>query len=372
MSYDINPPFRADHVGSLLRPKALLEAREKRAKGEISDTDLRAAEDDAIREVVKMQEGLGLESITDGEFRRTFFHTDFLEKLKGIEVKGGYTKKFHRVDGNVDFAPPKLVVSGKLERTHEINVTDFDFLKSVTSETAKLAIPSPTMVHFRGGRGAIDDVSYPDMDEFFTDLAQVYRQEINELAGHGCTYLQLDDTNLAYLCDPNLKEETRKIGEDPDRLPHVYAQLINECLADAPDGMTTAIHLCRGNFRSAWVAEGGYDPVAEVLFNEINVDTYFLEFDDERSGGFAPLRHVPENKTVVLGLISSKLPELESKDEIKARIDEASQYLDLKQLCLSPQCGFSSTVHGNEVSMDDQKAKLNLVLEIADEVWGSS
>lgn len=372
MSYDLNPPFRAEHVGSLLRPKALLEAREKRGKGEITDEQLREAEDAAIRDVVKMQESLGLKSITDGEFRRTFFHTDFLEKLKGIEVQGGISKKFHRVDGDVDFAPPKLVVTGKLERDREINVADFDYLKSVTIQTPKLAIPSPTMVHFRGGRGAIDEASYPDMDEFFTDLAKVYREEIRELAEHGCRYLQMDDTNLAYLCDPKLKEDTRKIGEDPDKLPHVYAQLINECLADVPDSMTVGIHLCRGNFRSAWVAEGGYDPVAEVLFKEINVDTYFLEFDDERSGGFAPLRHVPRDKTVVLGLISSKLPQLESRDEIKQRIEEAAEYLDLQQLCLSPQCGFSSTVHGNDITMDDQKAKLNLVLEVADEVWGNA
>ena len=372
MSYKIKPPFRADHVGSLLRPGTLLQAREKFANGGISAQELRQAEDAAIREAVSFQEDLGLHAITDGEFRRTFFHTDFLQKLKGIEIRGGIEKKFHRVNGDVDFAPPKLVVTGRLQREHEINVEDFRFLKSLTRETAKLCIPSPTMVHFRGGRGAIDEVSYPDMDEFFHDLARVYREEINELAASGCTYLQLDDTNLAYLCDTNLRQAARDMGEDPDQLPHVYAQLINECLAGVPDTMTTGIHLCRGNFRSAWVAEGGYDPVAEVLFQAINVDTYFLEYDDERSGGFAPLRHVPANKTVVLGLISSKLAQLESRDEIKQRIDEAAKYLDLGQLCLSPQCGFSSTVHGNELSMEDEKAKLAMVVDIAEDVWGET
>jgi len=372
MTYKIKPPFRADHVGSLLRPRALLLAREKFADGKITAEELRKVEDTAIREAVKFQEDIGLHAVTDGEFRRTFFHTDFLKKLKGIEIKGGIAKKFHRVNGDVDFSPPKLVVTGKLQREHEINVEDFKYLQSLTSETAKLCIPSPTMVHFRGGRGAIDEVSYPDMDEFFHDLARVYREEINDLAANGCTYLQLDDTNLAYLCDPNLRQATRDMGEDPDKLPHVYAGLINECLAGVPDSMTVGIHLCRGNFRSAWVAEGGYDPVAEVLFKEINVDTYFLEYDDERSGGFAPLRHVPGNKTVVLGLISSKLARMESGDEIKKRVDEAARYVDMGQLCLSPQCGFSSTVHGNELTMEDEEAKLALVVDLAREIWGDS
>lgn len=372
MTYKIDPPFRADHVGSLLRTPDLLAARDKFAKGEISDADLRRAEDDAIRVAVKLQEDAGLKAITDGEYRRTFFHTDFLQRIDGVEVMGGISKKFHRANGDIDFAPPKLVVTGKLKRSREINVKDFDYLKSITKETPKIPIPSPTMVHFRGGRGAIDEVAYPDMDEFFADLARVYREEIAELARHGCRYLQLDDTNLAYLCDPKLREDAKSRGEDPDELPRTYARLINECLKDKPDDMIVGIHLCRGNFKSAWVAEGGYDPVAEVMFKEINVDTYFLEYDDPRSGDFAPLRHMPDNKTVVLGLISSKQAQLESKDDIKRRIDEAAKLVPLEQLCLSPQCGFSSTVHGNEVTWDDQIAKLRLVVKIADEVWGDS
>jgi 5-methyltetrahydropteroyltriglutamate--homocysteine methyltransferase len=371
MTYKINPPFRADHVGSLLRTPELLAARDKHAQGDISDAELRKAEDEAIKVAVKLQEDVGLKGITDGEYRRTFFHTDFLQRIDGVEVQGGIEKKFHRAGGDVNFAPPKLVVTGKLKRTRQINVEDFDYLKSITRETPKMTIPSPTMVHFRGGRGAIDQVSYPDMDEFFADLAEVYRQEIAELADHGCRYLQMDDTNLAYLCDPKLREDAKQRGEDPDELPRTYAQLINACLEDKPDDMVVGIHLCRGNFKSAWVAEGGYDPVAEVLFKEINVDTYFLEYDDPRSGDFAPLRHMPANKTVVLGLISSKLAQLESGDDIRRRIDEAAKHMPLEQMCLSPQCGFSSTVHGNEVSWDDQIAKLRLVVEVADEVWGT-
>ena len=372
MTYKIDPPFRADHVGSLLRTPELLAARDKFAKGEISETDLRRSEDEAIKVAVRLQEDVGLKAITDGEYRRTFFHTDFLQRIDGVEVMGGISKKFHRANGDVDFAPPKLVVTGKLKRSREINVKDFDYLKSITGETPKIPIPSPTMVHFRGGRGAIDETAYPDMDEFFADLARVYREEIAELARHGCRYLQLDDTNLAYLCDPRLREDAKTRGEDPDELPRTYARLINECLRDKPEDMVVGIHLCRGNFKSAWVAEGGYDPVAEVLFKEINVDTYFLEYDDPRSGDFAPLRHMPDNKTVVLGLISSKQAQLESKDDIKRRIDEAAKLVPLEQLCLSPQCGFSSTVHGNEVTWDDQIAKLRLVVKIADEVWGDS
>ena len=370
MAINGKPPFRADHVGSLLRPPALLEARDKHANGEISYDALRAAEDEAILHAVKLQQDVGLEGVTDGEYRRTLFHIDFLERIGGVAIKGGIPSHFRSAKGGVDFAPPRLTVEGRLQRTGGINVDDFAYLKSVTTKTAKLCIPSPTMAHFRGGRGAIDDVAYPDMDEFFADLARVYREEIAVLAARGCTYLQLDDTNLAYLCDPKLRQGARDIGEDPDKLPHTYAGLINDCLAERPDDMTVCIHLCRGNFKSAWVAEGGYEPVAEALFNEIAVDAYFLEYDDPRSGDFAPLRFVPDDRIVVLGLITTKSPELEPKDDIRRRIDEAARHVPHDRLRLSPQCGFSSTVHGNEITEAEEIAKLRLVVETAEEVWG--
>ncbi len=365
-------PFRADHVGSLLRPQRLLEARARHADGELTSQALREIEDACIRDAARLQEDVGLEAITDGEFRRTYFHIDFLEQLEGVAVHGGIAVKFHRRDGEVDFAPPKLAVTGRLRHTHGIQTDDFRFLKSCTSRVAKVCIPSPTMVHFRGGRDAIDAAAYPDLDAFFDDLARCYREEIRALADLGCTYLQLDDTNLAYLCDPKLRQGALERGDDPDELPRTYARLISAALRERPPTMTACIHLCRGNFQSAWVAEGGYEPVAEILFNEIDVDAFFLEYDDERSGDFAPLRFVPRDKYVVLGLVTTKVPELESKDTLKRRIDEAARYVDLERLCLSPQCGFSSTAHGNQVSEADQIDKLRLVVETAAEVWGSS
>jgi 5-methyltetrahydropteroyltriglutamate--homocysteine methyltransferase len=367
----INPPFRADHVGSLLRPKPLLDAREQFRNGNITGEELREIEDEHIREVIKKQENVGLKSVTDGEFRRTFFHVDFLERLEGVTVSGGIQVKFVGKQGTVDFAPPRLSVTDKLRHVQDIQKADFEFLQSVTTQTPKVTIPSPTMVHFRGGRKAIDIEAYPDMDEFFDDLAQCYRDEINSLYEAGCRYIQLDDTNLAYLCDPKLRAGARERGDDPDELPHAYASLINQVIDGRPDDLTICIHLCRGNFRSAWVAEGSYEPVAEVLFNELNVDAYFLEYDDERSGDFAPLRFVPENKTVVLGLVTTKVGELEAQDELKARIDEAAKYMPLENMCLSPQCGFSSTVHGNEITEDNQWAKLDLVVNTAQKVWNS-
>lgn len=362
--------FRADHVGSMLRPKEVHEARAKRQRGEITAEELRLVENAAIEKVIKRQEAVGLQSITDGEFRRAFFHIDFLENLKGVVVKGGLPIRFHSAKGELEFAPPRIEVVGRLERKRAISVDDFGFVRDATSRTAKICIPSPTMLHFRGGRKGISEEIYPDIEDFFADLARAFREEIAALAAAGCTYLQLDDTNLAYLCDPAMRERTREIGEDPDALPRLYARIINDSIASRPDGMTVCIHLCRGNFRSAWVAEGGYEPVADVLFNELDVDGYFLEYDDERSGDFAPLRFVPKGKTVVLGLVSSKVPQLESKDELKARIDEAAEYVPMDQLALSPQCGFSSTVEGNEITEDDEMAKLNLVVETAAEVWG--
>lgn len=373
MSQRTTPPFRADHVGSFLRPKELLEAREKCQQGAMSKSDLRQVEDRAIRDVVKFQETLGIEGITDGEFRRTYFHVDFLEQIEGVEVRGGIESSFHTSAGkDINFAPPVLHVTGKLRHTKAIQLADFNYLKSVTKRVAKVTIPSPTMLHFRGGRGAISKNAYPDMEGFYEDIAACYRDEIRSLGKAGCTYLQLDDTNLAYLCDPKLREGARQRGDDPNELPRRYAKLINAAIKDRPAGMTVCIHLCRGNFKSAWVAEGGYEPVAEALLGDLAVDGYFLEYDDARSGGFAPLRVLPKGKIVVLGLVSTKLGQLESKDELKRRIDEAAQFVPLDQLALSPQCGFSSTVHGNEIALESQAAKLRLVIETAREVWGSS
>jgi 5-methyltetrahydropteroyltriglutamate--homocysteine methyltransferase len=372
MSARTKPPFRADHVGSFLRPQTLLDARDRRKKGEIAPAALRAVEDTAIRDVVRFQEDLGLQGITDGEFRRTYFHIDFLEQLEGIETKGGIAVQFHSAAGNVDFAPPVMHVTGKVRHVKPIQVDDFRFLQSVTERTPKVTIPSPTMLHFRGGREAISREAYPELEAFFADVATAYRAEIRALADAGCRYLQLDDTNLAYLCDEKMREGARKRGDDPNELPRRYARLINAAIAERPADMAICVHLCRGNFKSAWVAEGGYEPVAEVLFNELAVDGYFLEYDDARSGDFAPLRFVPKGKTVVLGLVTTKLDALETKDALRRKIDEAARVIPLDQLCLSPQCGFSSTVHGNAIAMEAQAAKLRLVVETAREVWGGA
>ena len=365
------PPFRADHVGSFLRPRALIDARAAFKEGRIDAAALRAAEDEAIRGVVKFQEDLGLQGITDGEFRRTYFHTDFLLQLDGVEEAGGTQVKFHSHGGKeLEYAPPVMKITGKVEHARDIQRADFEFLASCTSQTPKVTIPSPTMLHFRGGRDAIDATAYPDLDQFYTDLAAAYRAEIGSLADAGCRYLQLDDTNLAYLCDDTQRENARKRGMDPDELPRLYARIINDSIRDKPADMTVCVHLCRGNFRSSWAAEGGYEPVAEVLFNELKVDGYFLEYDDPRSGDFAPLRHVPKGKTVVLGLVTTKLGELESAADVKGRIEEAAKFAPLDHLALSPQCGFSSTVHGNDIEVEQQAAKMRLVIQVANEVWG--
>ena len=366
------PPYRADHVGSFLRPERLLEARERRARGEISAEALREIEDAAIEDVVRRQEEVGLLGITDGEFRRTFFHVDFLEQLDGVAVvEGSFTATFRRDDGTeVGFKPPTMRVTAPVRHSHSIQGRDFDFLKSVTTRTPKVCIPSPSMLHFSGGREAISAEVYPELDAFYADLAAAYRAEIMDLAARGCRYLQLDDTNLAYLCDDQIRAATRARGDDPDELPRLYCRLINEAIPGRPDDMAICIHLCRGNYQSAWVAQGGYEPVAEILFNELSVDGFFLEYDDRRSGDFAPLRFVPKGKTVVLGIMSSKRPEIEPKDALKRRIDEAARYVDQDQLCLSHQCGFSSTVHGNLLAEDDQWRKLARMVELAREVWG--
>lgn len=365
------PPFRADHVGSFLRPRALLDARDQFAKGAIDAAALRQVEDAAIRDIVKFQEDLGLRGITDGEFRRTYFHVDFLTQLEGVETKGGIAISFHSNAGNVDFAPPVMQVTRKVRHAKPIQRRDFEFLRSLVTRTPKVTIPSPTMLHFRGGRGAISQAAYPVLDDFFEDIAQAYRDEIADLAAAGCTYLQLDDTNLAYLCDTKMREGAKARGDDPDELPRRYAKLINAAIAARPTSMTVCVHLCRGNFKSAWAAEGGYEPVAEVLFNELAVDGYFLEYDDARSGDFAPLRHVPKGKTVVLGLVSTKLDRMETKDDLMHRIDLAAKYMPIEQMAISPQCGFSSTVHGNDIAVATQAAKLTLCIETARAVWGA-
>jgi 5-methyltetrahydropteroyltriglutamate--homocysteine methyltransferase len=330
--------------------------------------ELRAVEDTAIESAVRSLEGVGMHSITDGEFRRGWFHLDFLQQLDGVAVTGNIAASSDAAQ-TVHLTPPKLSVVGRLGHPRDIQVDDFRYLASLTSETPKVCIPSPTMVHFRGGRAAIDIDAYPDMEQFFADLAAVYRAEIDALYAAGCRYIQLDDTNLAYLCDPVMREGAVERGDDPDALPHAYAELINAALAGRAEDMTVGVHLCRGNYRSTWFAQGGYEPVAEVLFNELNVDAYFLEYDDERSGDFAPLRHVPDGKTVVLGLVTSKRPELESYDELAARVEDASAYVPLQQLCLSPQCGFASTVEGNALTPEEQWAKLSLVVDTAARIW---
>jgi 5-methyltetrahydropteroyltriglutamate--homocysteine methyltransferase len=365
------PPFRADHVGSFLRPPALLGARAEYAQGNLSAAELRERENDAIKDIISQQEALGLKSITDGEFRRTWFHLDFLRRFSNVTVgEAKIPARFRTADGVLEMHPPALRVIGKISRPHAIFVDDFKFTKSATRETAKLTIPSPSAMHFRGGRAAIDTAIYPDIGEFYADVAKGYADEIRDLGTAGCTYLQLDEVNLAYLCDPALHAQVRAVGEDPGTLPATYAKLINASIAGRPKAMTLCMHLCRGNFRSGWVAEGGYEAIADLLFNEIAVDGYFLEYDSERAGNFEPLRFVPKDKTIVLGLVSSKTAALERKDDLKRRVEQASRYVALDQLALSPQCGFASTVEGNRLTADDQFAKLRLVVEVAREIWG--
>jgi 5-methyltetrahydropteroyltriglutamate--homocysteine methyltransferase len=374
MSKRTTPPFRADHVGSLLRPPELLEARDKHARGEIDDDALREVENAAIADVVRMQEEVGLQSATDGEFRRASWHMDFIYQLGGVTKVMDSTLKvqFHNEQGDIEFAPPSMHVDAPIKLEHTIFGDAFEYLKLQTSDrqTPKLTIPSPSMVHYRGGRASIDESIYPDMDQFWEDLVGAYRDEVRRLGELGVTYLQFDDTSLAYLNDPKQREHVREIGGDAEHQHEIYIRHINEALADRPEGMTITTHMCRGNFRSSWVAEGGYDFVAEALFNQLEVDGLFLEYDDERSGTFEPLRFVPKGKQVVLGLVTTKRPELEDKDTLLRRIAEAAEYVDIDQLCLSPQCGFSSTVEGNNLTRDDQIAKLRLIVETVEEVWG--
>jgi len=368
------PPFRADHVGSLLRPEPLLAARAEYEKGWITAATLRDVEDDCIRRAADMQAELGLKGLTDGEFRRGSWHMDFLYQIGGVAKTDRLLNiQFKNEAGTLEFSPAAHRVAGKLTLDKTIFGEDFAYLKSVApaGTTPKLTIPSPSMLHYRGGRAAIDAVAYPEMEAFWHDLAEVYAKEIAGLAALGCTYLQLDDTSLAYLNDPAQRAYVDSIGGDGATQHLTNIRLINQALAGKPAGMTVCTHMCRGNFRSSWMAEGGYDHVADALFGELAVDGFFLEYDDARSGGFAPLRFVPKGpKKVVLGLVTTKRADLESKDALKRRIDEAAKYVPLEQLCLSPQCGFSSTVDGNALSIEEEKAKLRLVVEVAREVWG--
>ena len=371
-------PFRADHVGSLLRPDALLEKREDWKADKISDAELRDFENECIAEIVKQEQAVGVKSVTDGEFRRESFHFDFINQIGGIEtnfsLKGAFAQGEKTKAGGEKAVPLTVEIKDRMTLPAAgIGVENYKYVASVAGEgtTPKVTMPSPTMTHFRGGREAISKEAYPDLDGFFADLSALYRQEIDLLAGAGCKYIQFDDTNLAYLCDSKMRQDARDRGEDPDELPRTYAALINDCIKDRPDDMAACIHLCRGNARSLWFAEGDYEPIADHMFNLTEVDGFFLEYDDDRSGGFEPLRFLPKgNKKIVLGLVTTKSGEMESRDELKQRIEEASKFVDIDQLCLSPQCGFSSNAIGNIISVQEQFDKLGMIVDLATEIWG--
>ncbi len=362
----MKPPFRADQVGSLLRPVELLEARSKAKRGEINAEVLREVEDRCIRAAIARQEAIGLQAVTDGEFRRDWWHVDFLAGFDGVE---GYVAPLVVGFQNTEEQPPMIRVTGRVRRSRPVFVESFRFMRQAATRTAKQTIPAPAMLHMRPGRAGISREAYPDLAEFWQDVALAYREEIHALAAAGCTYLQLDDTSFAYLCDENFRAALKARGDDPDTLPYTYANAINAAIADRPAGMAITMHTCRGNFKSTWVASGGYEPVILALFST-NVDGVFMEFDSERAGTFEPLRHVPRGRKVVLGLVTTKVGELEDKDTLKRRIEAAAKFVPLEDLCLSPQCGFSSTHHGNALSQDDQWRKLELIVEVAREVWG--
>ena len=373
MSSPGRPPYRADHVGSLLRPAALHEARAKAEKALITAAQLRAAEDSAIRDAVALQEQAGLQSITDGEFRRGHYLVDFMSALDGIvPTHTSYALSFRGSDGSTGETHSMLSVTGKVRRSRPIMLDAFRFLKSVTGRTPKVCIPSPTWVHMRGGSKTVSHDVYPDIEEFWDDIVRAFHEEIADLAAAGCTYLQLDEISFAFLCDQNIRDRIAADGLDADRLIAVYAEVVDRIAAGAPEGMTVTVHTCRGNFQSMWMAEGGYERVAAMAFAQPSVDGYFLEFDTQRAGGFEPLRAIPRDKRVVLGIVSSKNSELETRDDLKRRIDEAAGYFPLEQLCLSPQCGFASTHHGNRISEDIERRKLELIVETATEIWGSA
>jgi len=365
------PPFKADVVGSLLRPQEIHEARAKNVPAE-KRWEIETA---AVRDAVALQKAAGLKVCTDGEFHRRHWFLDFLEKIEGVVVKGGMATRFHNEQGEIEFAPPRFEVHGRLKRTRGLAVDDFKGLLPIAKAAGlmpKQPIPSPTIVHFRGGRAAIDKGVYADLEPFLADLAQVYREEIRDLYAAGCRYLQIDETNLPFLCDPKLRDNAKAIGEDPATLPKLYVRMLNDVLAGRPADLTVCIHMCRGNHESSWMADGGYDPIAEEVFSSVNVDGFFLEYDSPRAGTFAPLRYLGKNKVAVLGLITTKRPALEDKGDIKRRIDEAAKLVPLDRLALSPQCGFASTIGGNKLTVDDEKRKLELVVDIAREVWGSA
>jgi 5-methyltetrahydropteroyltriglutamate--homocysteine methyltransferase len=374
MSMRDTPPFRADHVGSLLRPPELAGARAEFKAGRLDGAGLRAVEDEAIEGVIALQHEAGLQSVTDGEFRRTSWHMDFIYALDGVEQVQGESLhvQFRDAEGEYDYAPPAMRVSGRVGLPGTIFADAFTFLRehAGADQTPKLTVPSPSMVHYRGGNSSIDETVYPDIDQFWSDLTEAYGAELRGAYDLGCRYLQLDDTSLAYVNDPAQRAHIEQIGGDPEHLHEQYIANINRVLAGKPDDLVVTTHLCRGNNQSMWAAEGGYDFVAEALFGDLGVNGYFLEFDDERSGTFEPLRFVPKGKQVVLGLVTTKRPDLEERDLLKRRIDEAAQYVDIDQLCLSPQCGFSSTEEGNRLTIDEERAKLELIVDVAREVWG--
>lgn len=366
MSHKINPPFRADHVGSLLRPEELATARVKWKAGELQASQLRVLEDQCIAEVVRLQEDIGMCAVTDGEYRRDYWHLDFLSGFDGIELWENHQAKSFTSGEQ----PPLARVTGKVRRTRPIMIEHYDYLHSVTTQTPKISIPGPAMMHLRAGDSVIDSQVYAETAEFWSDLIRGYREEIADLYSAGCRYLQIDDVSFAYLCDDEMRAHVRHRGDDPDVLPSFYADLINRALRDVPADMTVSMHMCRGNFKSTWVAEGGYEPIAEAVLGSTSVDAFFMEYDSDRAGGFGPLRYLPDNKIVVLGLITSKTGALEPPEALKRRIAEAAAVVPLERLCLSPQCGFSSTHHGNALSHDDQWRKLELAVTVANEVWG--
>jgi methionine synthase II (cobalamin-independent) len=369
------PPFKADVVGSLLRPPAIHDARARQARGELSAEALRDLETRAVDDAVALQKEAGLRVCTDGEFHRRHWFLDFIEKIDGIAFAGGLPTKFHNEQGEIEFAPPRAETRSKLRRTRALSVNDFHDLKPIADRAGlmpKQPIPSPTLVHFRGGRAAVDKDAYPEMDAFFADLAQVYREELQALYDAGCRYVQIDETNLPFLCDPTLQDHARRIGETPEKLVETYVRLLNDCLRDLPADMTVCMHMCRGNHASSWVASGGYDPIAEAVFSRINIHGFFLEYDTPRAGGFEPLRYLGKDKIAVLGLVTTKKAQIETKDALKRRIAEAAKIVPLERLALSPQCGFASTIQGNALTVDDEKRKLALVVETAQEVWGTA
>jgi 5-methyltetrahydropteroyltriglutamate--homocysteine methyltransferase len=367
------PPFRADHVGSLLRPARLLQARTLREQGLCSAATLHAVEDECVREIVRLQEEVGLRAITDGEFRRSFYHIDFLARLEGVRTdRASHHVRTRGRRKDIEYDVPVPAVSGRLRRLSSVAVEEVEFLRTLTNGTVKVCIPAPSMLHFQGGRRAIDLTAYPSLADFFDDLARIYREELAALYAAGCRYVQLDDPNIAFLCDPAHRERIRDLGEHPEALPGLYAGMIESSIRERPADMAVTVHLCRGNFSSTGAARGGYEPVAEAVFGRIRADGFFLEFDDERSGDFAPLRFVPKNgPLIVLGLVSTKRPELEPRKLLRARIEQAAKYVAIERLAISPQCGFSSTHHGTDLTAEDQIAKLRLVVQIAREVWGA-